>query len=279
MKKIVSGVYRIKNIVNGKVYIGSSVNIVGRLSNHKKWLSQNIHGNKHLQNAYNKYGDSAFIFEIYDEVAILYDLKTLTVEQRRILKRSLKPNILFFEQLWLDNFESWKPENGYNKSPTAGSNLGIKVSEEQLVNYRGKVPWNKGLTKETDERIVEYGKKVSESLINNPNIKKFGQENPFYGKKHSEEQIKAWSDMRKGIPFAEEHKNNMKGKIPWNKGLSKNDNEILAQMSKKKIGKAAWNKGLTKETDERIKGHESWNKGLTKETSEKVKESAEKRRK
>ena len=48
------GVYRIVNIENGKIYIGSSKKCRGRQSRHFNKLNKNLHKNLKLQNAYNK---------------------------------------------------------------------------------------------------------------------------------------------------------------------------------------------------------------------------------
>ena len=70
-KKFVgSGVYCILNTVNQKRYIGSSNNCYLRLMDHRAELRANVHANKHLQNAYNKYGESVFtcfVVEFCDE--------------------------------------------------------------------------------------------------------------------------------------------------------------------------------------------------------------------
>lgn len=77
MKK--SGIYRIQNIVNNKFYIGSSVDIMSRWRVHRNKLRTNTHSNKHLQCAWNKYGESNFIFEI------LQICSTYLAEEQRIL--------------------------------------------------------------------------------------------------------------------------------------------------------------------------------------------------
>lgn len=58
------GIYQIKNIKNNKKYIGQSINIEKRKAQHFSELRNNTHINKHLQHAFNKYGENAFIFEI-----------------------------------------------------------------------------------------------------------------------------------------------------------------------------------------------------------------------
>lgn len=63
----VSGIYAIKNQVNGKVYIGQSVDIYTRWNNHKYSLNAGNHPNTHLQNAWEKYGADNFVFEVVCE--------------------------------------------------------------------------------------------------------------------------------------------------------------------------------------------------------------------
>lgn len=65
-------IYAIKNIVNGKMYIGQTINKISRWSKHRTELEKNIHHNVHLQNSYNKYGKDNFeylILESYDEIS------------------------------------------------------------------------------------------------------------------------------------------------------------------------------------------------------------------
>jgi len=59
-----SGVYKITNQENGKMYIGSCKCFQVRASQHLKSLKKQKHHNKHLQHAFNKYGTDAFLFEV-----------------------------------------------------------------------------------------------------------------------------------------------------------------------------------------------------------------------
>jgi len=54
-----SGIYQISG--PGKVYIGQSGHVEKRLKTHFKDLRKNRHPCKHLQNAYNKHGESKFV--------------------------------------------------------------------------------------------------------------------------------------------------------------------------------------------------------------------------
>ena len=62
-----AGVYIIKNIINGKFYIGStSRSFVERYRYHIGYLRKNKHDNPHLQNSWNKHGELNFKFEVLE---------------------------------------------------------------------------------------------------------------------------------------------------------------------------------------------------------------------
>ena len=69
------GVYKILNRKNGKFYIGSSVDIEKRFNSHRKKLIAGTHNNKHLQNAWNKYGEDSFEFFVLEEVPNINELR------------------------------------------------------------------------------------------------------------------------------------------------------------------------------------------------------------
>ena len=66
------GIYKITNTANGNVYIGQAVNINARVASHINNLKSNNHVNKHLQNAWNKYGQDSFVFSVF--VGIFFGL-------------------------------------------------------------------------------------------------------------------------------------------------------------------------------------------------------------
>jgi group I intron endonuclease len=88
------GIYIIENRITGKAYIGSSIRMKRRLRDHKYALRKGEHKNRKLQNAWNKYGESAFRF------AILF---RCSVDMLR-----------HYEQMFIDQM---KPE--YNINPCA----------------------------------------------------------------------------------------------------------------------------------------------------------------
>ncbi|UKJ82891.1 GIY-YIG nuclease family protein [Priestia megaterium] len=59
-----SGIYCIRNIVSGKIYIGQSKSIKERKNEHLKKLRKRIHHNSYLQRAFDKYGEDLFQFTI-----------------------------------------------------------------------------------------------------------------------------------------------------------------------------------------------------------------------
>jgi group I intron endonuclease len=102
------GIYRIKNRVNGKVYIGSSKAIENRVYQHVWELNRNEHHSITLQRAWNKHGKDAFEFE------------TVLICSPDML--------LVYEQSLVDFYDSACPGKGYNISKD--------VTRPPVVEYR-----------------------------------------------------------------------------------------------------------------------------------------------
>lgn len=64
-----SGVYKIYNKLNGRIYIGSAKEFKSRYKGHIYSLRNNKHSNKFLQNDFNKCGEENFVFEVLEVVA------------------------------------------------------------------------------------------------------------------------------------------------------------------------------------------------------------------
>jgi group I intron endonuclease len=185
----VQGIYAIRHIESGRMYIGSAFDgdtrhsgVGRRLRQHLWHLDNKSHHNEYLQRAYDKYGREAFELILLEEV----------VDDDRLIER---------EQHWLDS----NTEVRYNLAPVAGGTSGYRWSEESKAAVSGenhhfyghthteeskrKISENrKGLTAKEKHHLWGTGhteetcKKMSEShklLI--------GDKNPFYGKSHSEE--------------------------------------------------------------------------------------------
>jgi hypothetical protein len=61
------GIYCIKNKINGKVYIGKSVDIKDRFRRHRSLLNCHKHYNAHLQRSFDKHGKGNFEFCVLEE--------------------------------------------------------------------------------------------------------------------------------------------------------------------------------------------------------------------
>jgi group I intron endonuclease len=60
------GIYQIKNKINQKIYVGSSINVNKRLYKHLWMLRRGDHDNIHLQNSFNEYGENCFDFSLIE---------------------------------------------------------------------------------------------------------------------------------------------------------------------------------------------------------------------
>lgn len=98
-----SGVYVIRNTINGRVYVGSAVLLRRRLSAHLSELRGGYHRNQKLQHAWNKYGEGAFVFAL--------------------LLICSRENRVMYEQRAIDAFDAAR--EGYNIAPLAGANTGL----------------------------------------------------------------------------------------------------------------------------------------------------------
>ena len=111
-----AAVYVIKCVPSGKVYVGSSVEVKARLATHKRLLRRGSHTNEYLQRAWNKYGASAFKFEILERCAI--------------------PERLLREQSWINKLKAEDEAYGYNLIPTRESQLyGKKIAVYQRQGW------------------------------------------------------------------------------------------------------------------------------------------------
>lgn len=103
-----TGIYQIRNLLDGKVYIGSSSRMRHRWVMHRSLLRRGLHHSARLQRAWIKHGEENFVFEVLEtisEPALL-----VSAENRHItLARSDVPKF------------------GYNICPAAGTTLGVKL--------------------------------------------------------------------------------------------------------------------------------------------------------
>lgn len=184
-------VYMIQNIINNKIYVGSTINYDKRQKAHIRSLRGGYHDNRLLQQDFDLYGEDSFKIKQLCE--------TNTEAERFDIEASLISTLRTYE-------------NGYNLSVDGRGKYIItdktrlKMSENSTGN---KNPfYGKTHTTETRKILSDNAKK------------RVGNKNPFYGKKHTEEskdkakssynklKSSGWVNTQKGVPKSEEAKLN-----------------------------------------------------------------------
>jgi group I intron endonuclease len=217
-----SGIYLIKNMINGKVYVGSTVNAKRRKYSHFTALRKNKHHNAHLQFSFNKYGEENFEYYIitYCHVNILLQKEDFYINYYKSMDRCFGYNI-----------------NTAERHGTSDSTK-RKISESLMGNKNPN--YNKPMPEETK-------RKISEALM--------GRKNSNYNKPMSEETklklSKSVSAAMKGVPKSEEHKKNLSKALSGENhpcyGIPKSDE------TKEKISKALSGKKYRPRTEEHKK--------------------------
>ena len=117
-----SGIYMIKNMINGKVYIGQAVNIERRWNEHISELNGNRHFNQHLQRAWNKYGANNFIFSVIEKCS-----------ENNLTKR---------EQYWINYYGGIDNNNNYNFREASSSGTFNKAVRAKISKNTKKAMGN-----------------------------------------------------------------------------------------------------------------------------------------
>jgi group I intron endonuclease len=193
------GVYVIKNLINNKIYIGSSVmRVMKRIEHHISMLRANKHKNVHLQNAFNKYGETSFCASI--------------------IENTEKHNTLEREQYWINQHSF---DDLYNINPLASGTPSmsketiLKRSETMKKKYasgeiqsnfkKGHVPWNKGksnidysylkgVKKTKSEKVLNKLKKQSEQIRDlSPRVYVYDVNYNFLGEFRCAKDLEEWS--------------------------------------------------------------------------------------
>lgn len=152
----VKGIYKIVNIVNNKLYIGSSVNMRKRILDHIRDLRNNKHINRHLQNSYNLYGDNNFYCDVMVSFKDFY-------MPEKILR--------MVETVYIQYYKSYVEKVGYNFERVGSGTTTESFSEERKRNIsralKGRIAHNKGvaMTEEQKQKlskinILKHGKPV-----------------------------------------------------------------------------------------------------------------------
>lgn len=154
-------IYKIRNVVNGKFYVGSAVDTRTRFRQHRKLLRKGTHHCKHLQAAWNKYGEDAFKFEVVEHV---------------VCKEQLEPR----EEAWLIEHVGqpycyntgrsarapWRGTKGSGLSPLTGTTISQerkdRLREATLEQWQTSDP--RTGRKHSEEAKAKIKAKVQEAL-------------------------------------------------------------------------------------------------------------------
>lgn len=223
-----AGIYKITNVINNKIYVGSSINLKSRKHQHFYRLEKQYHGNNHLQSAYNKYGKDNFKWEIIEYLPLTED------------KEENKKLILEREQYWIDTLDVCN--TGYNINKNAEWNFCTEETKRKISEgNKGKIVTDEFRIKMSN---IIKGRKLSEK--NKERLKKLHTGNKYrLGIKHTEESKKKMSSSlkgkvspNKGKPMSEEQKvkirNSKKGSIPWNLGKPMSEEQKIKVSNSKK---------------------------------------------
>lgn len=187
-----SGIYKITNTINEKVYVGQSKNLNTRFTNHLYRINRGEHHNEYLQRSFDKHGEDKFVYEILEEI------EDLSILDSR-------------EKYWIDHYGGINSNDTYNlKDPLLNEhndyvrgkiskansgennpNYGNKWTDEQKENMsksrKGK-SWEelhgKDKAKEMRENASEsqIGREHSEETKEKIRKANIGEKNPAYGK-------------------------------------------------------------------------------------------------
>lgn len=117
----ICGIYKITNLVNGKVYIGQSIDIHRRWNNHKRktFIKSDEQYNYPLYRAFRKYGLDNFSFEIIEECS----------------EEELNKKEIYYIDLYR-TYICWKDSNGYNQTLGGGGSKGYILTGGDNPNSR-----------------------------------------------------------------------------------------------------------------------------------------------
>jgi len=140
------GIYSIKNISNGKRYIGASRDIQVRKQVHFSSLKRSVNGNKLLQSDYLEYGKDAFEFNVIEEVPA---------------------NILGArERFWIYFYKSSQKDGGYNINVASDKEFNAlrKICERKAYLIKNKairqIKANERLLENKRLTLRAYGRRL-----------------------------------------------------------------------------------------------------------------------
>lgn len=203
-------IYKIQNSINGKFYVGSTGNLYERTRCHRNRLRRGKHHCKHLQAAWNKYGEDAFVFIVVEKVS---SEELLQAAEDRWLQEHVGKDHCYNTSLYSDAPmrgipKEKHPSFGLSRSPEHKARISESLKAFYAAHPESHPRIGKKHTLETRKKVSEKVKqaialggasvyvrtpetikKLSESLKGNTCAK---------GYKRTEEERKAISERMKG---------------------------------------------------------------------------------
>lgn len=214
------GIYKIENIINHKVYIGQSSNIESRWNQHIHDLTKNIHRNSHLQNSWNKYGENNFAFSVIEEC-----------EENLLDER---------ENYWINYYGGCNSCKTYNNREAGNNGRHSDETREKLRQINlGKPAWNKGLTAETDIRLMKASMKLRGNHLTDEQRKQISETVKLRHKEgvyNYEEANKKKIETRKLNGTVRKDKGIKRGKRPDSVGKAISLGKLNANKRKRELG-------------------------------------------
>jgi len=252
-------IYLLTNTVNGKVYVGQTIQTLSKRMNGHKGTSKcpKAKGyNDYVHRAIRKYGWDNF------KVSIIDNTTNKTQKQ-------LDSN----ETIWIACFDSANREFGYNIEK-GGSGRG-KVSDETKKKL-SEVNTGKTLSDETKKKLSEanIGKTHSDEAKKKMSEANTGENNPMFGKPHSDKAKKKISKAHTGKTRSDETKKKLsEAKSGENHPMF---GKTHSDKAKKKMSKANIGKKRSDETKKKIskanagENHYNFGKKRSDETKKKI---------
>lgn len=97
------GVYQIRNLTDGKIFIGCGKNLNGKSNSFRFQLNSGLHINQQLQSDYTQLGENNFVFEILDKL-----------EPKEDMNYDYTKDLELLEELWIEKLQPFG-NKGYNK--------------------------------------------------------------------------------------------------------------------------------------------------------------------
>jgi group I intron endonuclease len=167
----ISGIYKITNIKNGRIYIGSSCNIRKRWHGHAASLRCGKHYNQFLQHDYNKCGADAFVYELLESTEHLDQNARLALEEEYIMKYYDHGKNCY-------NLCAWAVEGpGKYKDP---------VSTKAKISAKSQANWDNPEWRENQIKLIQEAARRPETIARRLiSCKKSWQDNEARSQNHS----------------------------------------------------------------------------------------------